>query len=979
MFDFLHGWDDSLEDSLQEMERSIKGEVKSWDIHAQSYCEKLLKRFNDEEHIVDDKMTTIGDMLNDYAFTSVFTEKTGIGDIKRLKKLNLESNSAKHEKKVTKKFSDDEIREWVKYIHTLSVKTFEYLENTNISDKFDDEYVSYLLVNKNVELEQAINCASAYGINKDQVLKAYSVSIKKGLEAMEKASRLMSENYPQKPADSFDENEMDALYLVINHELPAAEAEIIVADATRSGVDIKNIDYEYLEMAKSMHKTNGVFSEKIPYLDYFKTVEAIKDTFEARCVHVSEEKYEEYFRDLIGIIVRNCSKEDILNRSEFFYDQIKWFIQIVVYDHWSDYCDHFSLISQFGGAVGYNYSDKNSEENGSIKTAKHFIEYMEAVLTAEHFSQKFPFAGHAELENLVIEIMKKNSIDQSSDTFIPCFVALFEGLTWECSRNDIVARSTFLINFITLFIMALINGSDRTGKRIALIAEIVTKEIKQAGASAIDDIDDSYINYLISWRQDEFRTLPLAYGDYLVVKEELDKINISVSDAHAGTYVKAKHVLPLDVIKAGQRIIKENQAVIENGVERYELIRFASCLINNYVDEDYVYGIACDIANSEKDSLWMQLFYGDFFKHSFNDYTKGAPWRFKEITVKLAAMIVAANKKCDFKIAEAIVEGENGKYQIGYLENTDWRFIEANIIASKIRPDQNYKYIEYNAFVKAAELISRKGRDNIFSIHELYLSLFAYSYGPYKTIKSAVDSVCSAFEKINYYNGVEPYWKQRLDEAIKIWDSMQQAEYENIDDSQKRSIEIITSKSNLEKIHELDIDTTLTPDVIRIQMSLYLEKVLERNILDIFEIEVEDYRYEISVISDELYEGFKEMIDKFSAGYDEKDDQYKILNHVDTIELIDYRDYLDECEKNVQGSFRRAQIAAAMRADCGIFLDPFDNHPVVFDLEDKDYTIPLFVDVEDLYYQYKNIHGKKPLEDLTVEEANSIWLAAMNI
>lgn len=868
----------------------------------------------------------------------------------------------------------------IKGNYMIKEESKQTMSDGNTGREIDD--LLSILEDKEIKerISDILDSAAIYGIGTEQVLKAYSVSKEKGPEAMRKASERMSDNYPQKPADSFNDDEMDCLYLVINYGLLAEEAEKIVKDIQEAGEDVRKADHNYYEMAGTLYGEYGSFSEKISYKDYFDIVRTIKESFKESGVQVEDAKNDEYCREIIGIIVKNCSKADIVTRSEYFFDQIKWFIRIVIEDHWSDYCEHFSLL--YDGIMGFHGYSKKSHIGEEIDASRvndldyiftHNPEFIhrESADASEKYSKLFPYAGHKQLEEIVINIMKQNGIDKSDDAFIHCFARLFIELTVTCSRNDIMSRKTYLINFITLFVMAFLNHSDYTGERIALIAELITKGMEQINATTIEELDDSYIKYLLSWRQDEFRTLPLAYEDYLVVKEELDKINISVSDAHASTYVKAKNVKPSDVIEAGRRIKKEKQIVIDNRVERSDLISFASCLINNYVDEDYVYCMASNVANSEKNSSWLPLFH-----NHFNDYTMGASWWFDEITVKLASMIIAANENCDYEKAEKIVRKESGKYQIGYLVNIDWRFIEANIIASKIRPDQNYKYIPYNAFVKAAELISRKGKYNIFSIHELYLALFAYIYGPYETIKSAVDSVCSAFEKINYYDGIEPYWKQRLDHAIEIEESMQQAIYDGLDDSQLRHIEIITSKSNLEKIHEADIDPTLKPDMIRVQMSLQMKELLEKNILDIEQNE----HFTIGVVNDELYEDFKTVINLFSTWDDEKYEQYRFLRaNIDTIEQIDYKEYLNKWnEKELQKSFHREQIEEVLRADCGIFADPFDEHCVVFDLEDKDYTIPLFVDVEDLYCQYKRIHGDNPLEDLTVEEANDIWKAALN-
>jgi len=318
--------------------------------------------------------------------------------------------------------------------------------------------------------------------------------------------------------------------LVINYELLAEEAEKIVKDLQEVGVDTRKADQNYLEMAKNLYGEYGSFSEKISYQEYFRIIEIINNVFEKNDVQVDDAKKEEYCSKIISIIVKNCSKKDIETRSEFFFDQIKWFIKIVIKDHWSNYCEHFSMFSNTGAANGYNHSDKEIDEVDSENTRGemnlfNYFEYQSSSLTSEQFSKIFPYDGHEDFEETVVGLMSQNGIDQDDKEFIRCFVFLFTMLAFKCSRDEIISRSKSLTDYINVLVFLFLRIStsyELYDETTEIIGTLLQDALKLKDITTIKDIDSSYIEYLISWQQENWNSppdlhydSPLSYGDYI--------------------------------------------------------------------------------------------------------------------------------------------------------------------------------------------------------------------------------------------------------------------------------------------------------------------------------------------------------------------------------------------------------------------------------------------------------------------------------
>lgn len=170
MFKFLDNWDPILVDFKRDIDGVIKGEIRLWAVAMQTYCERLIKLFNNKEKIYsDDEKITFGTCLNDSYFKRVFQEKTGFHDFNSLHRLNEYGNKRKHDAS-TEDIEKEEIREWLKRLHTLSLKTFNYLQNQDYYEEFNDEELEKLLLSSEEEFFDVIDYADDIISRKNEII-----------------------------------------------------------------------------------------------------------------------------------------------------------------------------------------------------------------------------------------------------------------------------------------------------------------------------------------------------------------------------------------------------------------------------------------------------------------------------------------------------------------------------------------------------------------------------------------------------------------------------------------------------------------------------------------------------------------------------------------------------------------------------------------------------------------------------------------
>lgn len=170
MFDFLENWDPILVDFKKDIDGVIKGEIRLWSVAMQTYCERLMKLFNSKEKIyLDEEKITFGTCINDTYFKNIFQEKTGFRDFNSLRRLNEFGNKRKHQESHDN-IEKEEIKEWLKRIHTLSLKTFNYINNQNYYEKFDEDKVDKLLLSSEEEFFDVIEYADNMISRKNSVI-----------------------------------------------------------------------------------------------------------------------------------------------------------------------------------------------------------------------------------------------------------------------------------------------------------------------------------------------------------------------------------------------------------------------------------------------------------------------------------------------------------------------------------------------------------------------------------------------------------------------------------------------------------------------------------------------------------------------------------------------------------------------------------------------------------------------------------------
>ncbi len=146
MFDFLTRWDPILAEYKCDIDGVIKGDIKLWAVAMQTYCERLMKIFNSKEKIyAADEKITFGQCVNDPYFRDLFQEKIGFYDFESLKRLNSYSNNRKHQGALDD-IEKREIKEWLKRLHTLSLKTFNYVNNESYFEEFNEYEVEKMLI-----------------------------------------------------------------------------------------------------------------------------------------------------------------------------------------------------------------------------------------------------------------------------------------------------------------------------------------------------------------------------------------------------------------------------------------------------------------------------------------------------------------------------------------------------------------------------------------------------------------------------------------------------------------------------------------------------------------------------------------------------------------------------------------------------------------------------------------------------------------
>ena len=157
MFEFIANWDSALKDIQQDLEFSIKGEVKSWVIHLQNYIEKLLKLYYFNRRSSHEKLT-LGDLIRDEEFIAQLENDAGFNDISWLRAVNNSANEIKHNARY-RDFSSVEMSEWIKKAHRLSMCIYNCTHDVKVKEEYDNDYITRLLEEREKSEESIISYA----------------------------------------------------------------------------------------------------------------------------------------------------------------------------------------------------------------------------------------------------------------------------------------------------------------------------------------------------------------------------------------------------------------------------------------------------------------------------------------------------------------------------------------------------------------------------------------------------------------------------------------------------------------------------------------------------------------------------------------------------------------------------------------------------------------------------------------------------
>lgn len=172
MFDFLSLWDRPLESFEKDIESSLRGEVRSWITHAQIFCERVFKLYNKRERYfsLNSSKLTLGSFLNDQGFRADFSKKTGFRNFNDLKDINEASNEIKH-MGVPFNLTESQTQKILQSIHDLSLKSYNYLENGGVTEKYDSQYFKTLMDQKDHDTDLTIQYADEIIQKKNELIR----------------------------------------------------------------------------------------------------------------------------------------------------------------------------------------------------------------------------------------------------------------------------------------------------------------------------------------------------------------------------------------------------------------------------------------------------------------------------------------------------------------------------------------------------------------------------------------------------------------------------------------------------------------------------------------------------------------------------------------------------------------------------------------------------------------------------------------
>lgn len=179
MFDFLKKWDPILCVREADIEHAIRRKSDTWLQSMQIYYEWLLKLFNEKEQIISgEERLCLKAMSGNSVFMDEFIKKTGYYDVDKFNRINQKGNDIKHVGKIYQ-FDEEDIINHIKSLHSLSLKTYNYLMGEETEEIFDKEYFVDLMRDEMLTKDEIIQYADLMLARRKADIENLSLELKK--------------------------------------------------------------------------------------------------------------------------------------------------------------------------------------------------------------------------------------------------------------------------------------------------------------------------------------------------------------------------------------------------------------------------------------------------------------------------------------------------------------------------------------------------------------------------------------------------------------------------------------------------------------------------------------------------------------------------------------------------------------------------------------------------------------------------------
>lgn len=288
MFDFLSEWDERLFSFERDIELSIKYNGNSWVTNSQFFCERVMKLYNNEVRCFGpSRQLTLGYFLSDAFFCADYQKRTTFNQWESLSMLNRLSNDIKHNGNIPV-VSEKDITDIMWSIHSLAVKTYNYLMHKTLNEKFDDNYFRELKESQDNDINDIVTYADLQLARKNEEI----ASLLDDLSIMDSFAKEDQKINKKMEAENNVLKSNNRMYGIMFEQLLSAAK---VAVESKDENDLADLIYFFNQKPSNM-----------PWDVFFKRK---KDLLEKESAHFND--YEQEIR-MMSNGVDNMSEEDYL-------------------------------------------------------------------------------------------------------------------------------------------------------------------------------------------------------------------------------------------------------------------------------------------------------------------------------------------------------------------------------------------------------------------------------------------------------------------------------------------------------------------------------------------------------------------------------------------------------------------------------------------------------------------------------------------